>query len=156
MITCSLFLFLASFKQPGFLKPETTEFMRLLATIDSTSLCADCSTIRTSRSRHCSICGHCVERFDHHCPWINNCVGVGNHMHFYFFIVFMFFTLLVSFLQGFTVLVESFNTDSMNSFSHYGKELGYEPGKSVFVLFVIILILITFCFLMPVGFLVYI
>lgn len=68
----------------------------------------------------------------------------------------MFFTLLVSFLQGFTVLVESFNTDSMNSFSHYGKELGYEPTKSVFVLFVIILILITFCFLMPVGFLVYI
>jgi len=98
MISCWSFLFLASFKQPGFLKPEKTEFMRLLATIDSTSLCADCNTIRTSRSRHCSICGHCVERFDHHCPWLNNCIGLGNHVSFYFFIVFMLLTLLISFL----------------------------------------------------------
>jgi hypothetical protein len=104
-IICTVFLFLSSFKQPGYLKPQTTDFIRLLATIDSTSLCADCCTIRTSRSRHCSICGHCVERFDHHCPWVNNCVGVGNHMPFYFFIVSMFLTLLVDFLQGFYILV---------------------------------------------------
>jgi hypothetical protein len=51
--------------------------------------------VRTDRSRHCSICNRCVERFDHHCPWINGCVGTGNHGPFAIFI-FSMLTLLVS------------------------------------------------------------
>ena len=72
--------------------------MDMLEKIESTQLCPDCDTIRTSRSRHCSVCGHCVERFDHHCPWINNCVGIRNHNLFYFYIVFQ--TLLVTVTIG--------------------------------------------------------
>lgn len=33
-------------------------------------------------SRHCKICGRCVERFDHHCLWINNCIGEKNYPQF--------------------------------------------------------------------------
>jgi hypothetical protein len=36
---------------------------------------------------HCKECGRCVDRSDHHCPWIDNCVGLGNHRSFFCFIV---------------------------------------------------------------------
>jgi len=61
--------------------------------IDPVQLCPDCEVIRTPRSRHCGICDQCVERYDHHCPWLNTCVGVGNHTIFIFFIFFLMITL---------------------------------------------------------------
>uniref|UniRef100_A0A8C9UMF1 Palmitoyltransferase n=1 Tax=Spermophilus dauricus TaxID=99837 RepID=A0A8C9UMF1_SPEDA len=31
------------------------------------------------RARHCRDCRRCVRRYDHHCPWMENCVGERNH-----------------------------------------------------------------------------
>lgn len=30
----------------------------------------------------------CVKKMDHHCPWINNCVGWANHAYFTYFLTF--------------------------------------------------------------------
>jgi DHHC palmitoyltransferase len=76
-------------------KPKNLNFMQLLREFDPVLLCPDCEVVRTDRSRHCSICNKCVERFDHHCPWINGCVGTANHGLFVIFILAME-TLLVS------------------------------------------------------------
>ncbi|KAF7251749.1 Palmitoyltransferase ZDHHC13 [Varanus komodoensis] len=41
------------------------------------------------RSMHCSICNSCVARYDQHCIWIGQCIGVGNHCYFVLFLLFL-------------------------------------------------------------------
>jgi hypothetical protein len=46
------------------------------------TFCKKCDIPRPERTHHCLVCGICVLRMDHHCPWINNCVGYNNHKYF--------------------------------------------------------------------------
>lgn len=54
-----------------------------------TSVCKRCILPKPPRTHHCSICKTCILKMDHHCPWINNCVGHFNHRYFISFCIFM-------------------------------------------------------------------
>lgn len=58
--------------------------------------CYTCHTKKFARSKHCSTCGKCILLMDHHCIWLNNCVGYYNYRYFISFLI----TLQVIFVYG--------------------------------------------------------
>lgn len=61
--------------------------------------CSTCHVEKPARSKHCSICDCCVLLADHHCVWLNNCVGLGNYHHFYAFLISNTLALFYGFLR---------------------------------------------------------
>ena len=53
--------------------------------VDQTSrwYCKTCKVMKPLRCHHCRRCNRCVLKMDHHCYWIDNCVGLYNMKYFY-------------------------------------------------------------------------
>lgn len=56
-------------------------------TMASAKVCGKCLRHKPDRVHHCSRCNACVDRMDHHCNWVDNCVGQGNYADFLLLVV---------------------------------------------------------------------
>ena len=57
--------------------------------------CSTCNLIRDIRTFHCDRCGLCIEKHDHHCGYLSNCVGAYNYRKFFFFVILSFMHLIL-------------------------------------------------------------
>lgn len=76
----------------------------------TTKICTTCNIVRPFRASHCKDCDNCIERLDHHCPWLGGCIGKKNYIYFYFFLLFLV-------ISNFSIL--------LLTFSHFFKEFNF-------------------------------
>ena len=83
---------------PGYV-PLKKDFLGLMERLVDEELhldyiCINCENLRPENTMHCNYCNKCVQGFDHHCTFVNNCLGYKNHKYFLLFLV--FFTLYMA------------------------------------------------------------
>jgi len=93
IIFLSLYSFyLCSISDPGIIKKKNISSLKQKYPYDflfnsDKPECKKCHFPKINRSKHCRVCDKCIEKFDHHCIWINNCVGAKNFRYFFYFLL---------------------------------------------------------------------
>lgn len=169
-----VFWFKTTFSDPGILsRPSDVDFLvsalsstqsnnlsfqKLMQVIDPLHLCPECLVIKTPRSRHCSVCNKCVERYDHHCPWVNNCVGIRNHRDFMIFLSATVLSILAAFVGAVVELVRFSKIDHLDEtpLNYMVLPEAWYRRRPLFNAMMWITILVTGFFLMPILLLFYI
>ena len=106
--------FMLHFSDPG--RVKTKRYMSFIDIInkdeDINNFCPQCKVKITSiHTKHCIICDDCFEEFDHHCFWVDNCIGKNNFGLFFIFLCLInlntIFNICLSFLSKINILLFS-------------------------------------------------
>lgn len=73
-----------------------------ISSSNNDEFCKKCNVFKGSSTHigHCPVCSVCVLNRDHHCFWVDNCIGYFNHKWFILYLI----HLLVLFLYSITVI----------------------------------------------------
>lgn len=109
-----LVFFTKSCSSPGF---ATDEVQDDKTPITDKFFCKYCNIYAPLRASHCHNCNKCILRRDHHCPWTNICIGRDNHLYFFGFSFFEFFSQTVPTVDLYFHFIRYLNTSDHYSAS---------------------------------------
>lgn len=70
--------------------------------------CEHCKMYRSVNSWHCKSCNHCVFKRDHHCPFVNCCVGLLNKRYYILFLGYIMFAMTYATLYNYIWISSKF------------------------------------------------
>ena len=68
--------------------------------LKNNEICQYCYIVKHYGIKHCLICNKCIYMKDHHCSWINKCIGQFNIKYFILFLLYLFLASYISFIQN--------------------------------------------------------
>ncbi|SPO26983.1 uncharacterized protein UTRI_10448_B [Ustilago trichophora] len=89
---------------------------------------------KPERAHHCRTCKTCTLKFDHHCPWLNQCVGLGNERYFVLFMSWLSFGCALVLYSGCGVMRRCLSWSQE-------WEYAYTPRVFVMLLFILALVM---------------
>ncbi|MBW0480988.1 hypothetical protein O181_020703 [Austropuccinia psidii MF-1] len=109
-----------------------------------TKWCRECRTYRPPRASHCKICNHCVEHSDHHCTFLNNCIGKNNYFSFWVFLFSGSLTALTTFAISISHIINKTYDRDFESIGNYILiGLTFLSGLPIIALFFLNMILVS-------------
>ncbi|CAG9333181.1 unnamed protein product [Blepharisma stoltei] len=107
-------------------------------------MCTICKCYVTETSKHCGSCDRCVDNFDHHCKWLNNCIGKSNYKQF---------IRLILLLEANLVILLIFEILIIDKWKNKGLDID-EDIENADIFFIILDIILNSIFLLLVGYLI--
>ncbi|CAD8104874.1 unnamed protein product [Paramecium sonneborni] len=117
----------------------------ILQRYDAKDICPECICVKAPRSKHCDICQSCVLVYDHHCPWVDNCIGSNNHFQFYIFVFLLCLDITFTLAYQFYFVIKQIQDDG-----------GIDHSFIILFILSIFSIIIMLLFLFPLWLLFYI
>lgn len=114
--------------------------------------CFICNSFKKDeKTKHCFYCDRCIDNFDHHCYWVNNCISKKNLNIFFSFLLLIIINVAFNSYLSFNCLISDFhqkeklvnlsefNIESLNNYSlnsnnkNHLKNLNKNFNSTVFV-----------------------
>ena len=97
--------------------------------------CETCNIFRGPGVSHCKKCDNCVENFDHHCPWLGNCIGKNNYFYFFIFLIFCNIFIISNLFSCIALIIMNWKNDSNSkSFGERFKDIIKKEYKSLIMI----------------------
>ncbi len=129
---------------------QKKSLIKLFEENEHSNICVKCKRVMKNDTVHCLICGICIDKWDHHCFWLNTCINNDTKNKFKLFYYCIILTLLFNISFGIVLIIFSYNTNEKEQDKIFSNFFGnLQDYINNVLLFKIMCISYTFVFSFP-------